>query len=328
MMKKKIIGILSSGGDAQGMNACIKTVVTTAERNGMEVVAFLGGFQGLLENKSKKLTSVDVDLCFNLGGSIIYAGRSKDFTDEQKRKKAKDVLKQNKVEALIVLGGEGSIRGCLDLKNLGINVIAIPCTIDNDVPCSDRSIGFDTAANNAVDLIDNVQETMKTNRRILLVEVMGRYCGDIALYSGMCSESDIIMIPEKKQSAEKIIREIGKQLKANNDSPTVVVAEHQFDINEIAKKVEATYKKECRAIIAGYYQRGGKPTMQDRLLAMRMGVSAVECVMDGTFGVVTALKDDNIKLISLEKAVKAKRKFREDVWHTFIRLKKYETYKK
>lgn len=326
MLKRKKIGVLTSGGDAQGMNACIKTIVLTAERNDIDVVAFLGGYQGLLENKTKVLTPKEVAMYFTLGGSFILSGRSKDFMDAEKRKVAKKVYDKNKLDALIVLGGDGSIRGALELQNLGLNVVAIPCTIDNDIACTQRAIGFDTAVNNAVEMIDNIQQTMKTNGRVLFVEVMGRHCGDIGLYSGMCSESDIIMIPEKKQSTDKIVREIGKQLNAGNLSPTVVIAEHQIDINQLAKIVEEKYNRECRAIVVGYVQRGGKPTMQDRLLAMRMGVAAVGCVLSENFGVVT-LDRDEIKIKTFQKALKAKRKFREDIWETFLSLKQYMTLK-
>lgn len=327
MTKTKKIGVLASGGDSQGMNACLKTIVTMAGQNGMEVVAFISGYQGLLDDDSKILTPKDVEMCFNLGGSIIGSGRSKDFMDPEKRKKAKKVYDRHKLEGLIVLGGDGSIRGATDLKKLGLNVIVIPCTIDNDVFCSERSVGFDTAVNNAVDAIDNIQQTMRANDRVLIIEVMGRYCGDIALYSGICSQSDIIMIPEKKQSSEKIIREVGKQLTVGNNSPTVIIAEHQIDVQELSKNMESVVQRECRAVVLGYVQRGGAPTVQDRLLSVRMAVQSVECVLKGEVGVVIALQKDEIKLIDFEKSMKSKRKFREDIWDTFINLKRFATVK-
>lgn len=327
MAKIKRIGIIASGGDAQGMNACMKTIVAMADRKGMEVVAFLGGYQGLLDNDTKILTLKDVERSFNLGGSIILSGRSKDFMDIEKRKKAKVVYDKHKLEGIIVLGGDGSIRGAKDLEDLGLNVVVIPCTIDNDVFCSERSIGFDTAVNNAVDAIDNIQQTMSANGRVLIIEVMGRYCGDIALYSGLCSESDIIMIPEKQQTVGKIIREVQKQLDAGNISPTVIIAEHQFDVQEVAKQMENIFQKECRAVVLGYIQRGGAPTVQDRLLAVRMAVQSMECALNNEFGVVVSLQKDEIKLVNFEKAIKSKRKFREDIWNTFIDLKRYATVK-
>ncbi len=327
-MAKKVIGVLTSGGDAQGMNACLKTIVTMASRNDMEVVAFLGGFQGLLDDNFKKLTPKDVEMCYTLGGSVIFSGRSKDFTIEEKRVVAKDVFKKHKLSGLIVLGGDGSIRGSRDLQAMGLNVLAIPCTIDNDVACTDKTIGFDTAVNNAVDAIDNIQQTMKANGRVLIVEVMGRHCGDIALYGGMCSESDIIMLPEKKQSVEKIVREIGKQISVGNISPTVVISENQLDINNLAKTVEEKYGKEVRAIVVGYIQRGGKATMQDRLLATRMAVGAVECIIKEEYGGVIVVVNDEIKFKSFDTAIKEKKHFREDIWQTFLNLKKFVTIKK
>ncbi len=327
MKKLKRIGVLTSGGDSQGMNACLKTIVSTAERKGYEVVAFLGGYQGLLDNKAKIITSKEAELYFNIGGSFIKAGRSKDFLDAEKRKKAKTVFNKQKLDALIVLGGDGSIRGACDLEKLGLNVLVIPCSIDNDAYCTERAIGFDTAVNNAVNTIDNVQQTMRTNDRILLVEVMGRECGDIALYSGICSESDIIMIPEKKQKEEKIVREILKQLKAGNKSPTVVIAEHQLNVEKFAQKIETETGNECRSIVVGYIQRGGAPTMQDRLLAIRMGVAAVENVIDGNFGYVISLTQDHITLKSLSEAINAGKQFREELWDTFLELKRFKTVK-
>ncbi len=328
MAKLKKLGILTSGGDSQGMNACIKTVVTMAARNGFEVVAFLGGFQGLLDNKSKSLTMKDVEISFNLGGSVIGSGRSKDFTDAEKRKKSKEVCNNHKLDALIVLGGDGTVRGARDLRDLGVNVIAIPCTIDNDVYCTERSIGFDTAVNNAVEAIDNIKQTMIANERVLVVEVMGRHCGDIALHSGLCGESDIIAIPEKAQTMEKIVREVGKQIKAGNLSPTVVVAENQLDISELDRLIEESTGRESKDVVIGYVQRGGSPTVQDRLLAIQMGVASVNCILENKFGLAMVLKNGEIERMDLDRAVSIKRKFSEHLWQTFLSLKKFKTIKK
>lgn len=327
MSKTKKIGVLTSGGDSQGMNACLKTIISTAEKNGYQVVCFYGGYQGLLDDDFKIVSEKEAELYFNIGGSFIKAGRSADFLVEEKRKKAKQVYEKHNLSALIVLGGDGSIRGAFDLQKLGLNVVAIPCTIDNDAYCTERAIGFDTAVNNAVNTIDNVQQTMRANDRILLVEVMGRECGDIALYSGICSESDIIMIPEKKQKEEKIIREVLKQLMAGNKSPTVVIAEHQLNVEKLAKKIEEKTGNECRFVVVGYIQRGGAPTMQDRLLAIRMGVSSVECVLNKTFGVVVSLNQDQICLKPFESAIKAGKQFKEELWNTFLELKRFKTVK-
>ena len=232
------------------------------------------------------------------------------------------------MEALIVLGGDGSIKAARDLSTIGMNIIVVPCTIDNDVFCTNKSIGFDTAVNNAVSAIDNIKQTMKTNGRILIAETMGRHCGEIAMYAGLCSEADVIMIPEKKQSVEKIIREVGKQLKVGNESPTVVLSELQIDVQELSKSLTETYNKECKAVVIGYIQRGGTPTVQDKLLAIRMGVGAVDCVLNKRFGNVVALQKDEIKYVPFEKAVNAKYKFNNELWQTFLELKKFKTDKK
>ncbi len=325
-MKK--IGILTSGGDSQGMNACLKTIINMAERYNYEVMAFIGGYKGLAEDNCKIVTSKDADLYFGIGGSFILSGRYEPFKQKKEMNKALSVYKKYKLDALIVLGGDGSIRAANDLNALGLNVVVIPCTIDNDVFCTSKSIGFDTAVNNAVNAIDNIEQTMKTNGRVLIAETMGRFCGEIAMHAGLCSEADIIMIPEKKQSVEKIIREVGKQLNAGNDSPTVVLSEFQLDINDLAKKIEETYQKECKAIVVGYVQRGGTPTVQDKLLAIRMGVGAMDCVLNKNFGNVVSLIKDEIKFVPFDKAIKAKYKFNENLWQTFLELKKFKTEKK
>lgn len=327
MRKSKKIGVLTSGGDSQGMNACLNTIVSTAERRGVQVVAFYGGYQGLLDDNFKVLTTKDIEPYFNVGGSFIKTGRSKDFLDGKKRKKVVDVFKKHKLEGLIVLGGDGSIRGAYDLQKLGLNVVAIPCTIDNDAYCTERAIGFDTAVNNAVSIIDNVKQTMQACNRVLLVEVMGRECGDIALYSGIGSGSDIIMVPEKKQTEEKIIREVLKQLMAGNQSPTVVIAEHQLDIEELSRTIEKKSGNECRFIVVGYIQRGGAPTTQDRLLAIRMGVSAVDCILSGKGGNVISLNNDQINLKPFNTAIEAGKQFKEELWETFLELKRFKTVK-
>lgn len=325
-MKK--IGILTSGGDSQGMNACLKTIIKMAERYQYEVIAFMGGYKGLATDECKIVTSKDADMYFSIGGSFILSGRYLPFMEKKEWERALAVYKKHNLEALIVLGGDGSIKAANDLSSIGINVVVVPCTIDNDVFCTSRSIGFDTAVNNAVNAIDNIQQTMKTNGRVLIAETMGRHCGEIAMHAGLCSEADIIMIPEKKQSVEKIVREVGKQLKVGNESPTVVLSELQIDIQELAKVITETYNRECKAIVVGYIQRGGTPTVQDKLLAIRMGVGAMDCVLKQNFGNVVALVKDEIKFIPFEKAIKTKYKFNDELWQTFLQLKKFKTEKK
>ena len=327
MKKIKRIGVLTSGGDSQGMNACLKTIIKMAERYEYEVIAFMGGYKGLALDECKTVTSKDADMYFSVGGSFILSGRYPPFAEKKEWDKAKATYKKHHLEALIVLGGDGSIKGAYDLSQVGLNIVVIPCTIDNDVFCTNKSIGFDTAVNNAVSVIDNIKQTMRTNGRVLIAETMGRHCGEIAMHAGLCSEADIIMIPEKKQSVEKIIREVGKQLKVGNDSPTVVLSELQIDIEDLSKRITETYKKECKAIVIGYVQRGGTPTVQDKFLAIRMGVGAMDCVLNQNFGNVVSLIKDEIKFVPFEKAINTKYKFNEELWQTFLELKKFKTIK-
>ncbi len=321
------IGVLTSGGDAPGMNAALKTIVKMADKQGCEVIAFKKGFQGLIDNDWRKLTTEDVEMFFSFGGSFIFTGRSKDFLNPEMRNRAVDVYNDHDLDALIVIGGDGSVIGSAELEKMKFNVVLIPATVDNDVFCTDKAIGFDTAVNNAVQYIDNAQQTMRANNRILLVETMGRYCGDISLFVALSSETDVLMIPEQRQDIVKIKREIGKQLKAGNMSPTVVIAEHQVDISALQEEIEREFNHECRALVVGYIQRGGNPTVGDRMLATRMAVKAVESALKGKTGVVASI-DDQMQLIPFKKAVLARKVFREDIWNTFIILKRFDTFKK
>ena len=199
------IGVITSGGDAPGMNSCLKTVVDIATKRGLEVIAFKRGYNGLVDNNWQKLTPEDVKLIFSIGGSMIYAGRSISFREYEGKLKAVENLQKLGIDALVILGGDGTIKGANELSKFGIKCYVIPVTIDNDVNCTDRSIGFDTAINNAIEMIDNIKLTMLANERVLLVEVMGRYKGDIALYSALASESDIVVTPEEPLTKEQIL---------------------------------------------------------------------------------------------------------------------------
>ena len=299
------IGVITSGGDAPGMNSCLKTVVDIATKRGLEVIAFKRGYNGLVDNNWQKLTPEDVKLIFSIGGSMIYAGRSSVFCEYEGKLKAVENLNKLGIDTLIILGGDGTIKGANELTKMGVKCYVVPVTIDNDVNCTDRSIGFDTAINNAIEMIDNIKQTMLANERVLLVEVMGRYKGDIALYSALASESDIVVTPEEPLTKEQILVKIKKELKLGNPSPTVVIAEKLFDIPTLAKEFEKELNRECRGIILGYMQRGGGPTVYDRLLSIRMANCAIHCVIENEKSSVICIDKGEIFPMPISKAIKA-----------------------
>ena len=314
------IGVMTSGGDAPGMNACLKTIVEMSYNLGYECIAFHRAYQGLLENDYTVITKKDVAQIFNLGGSMIYSARSKDFYDEKYQKLGAENAKKLKLKALIIIGGNGSYLGAKALSDLGVNVITIPATIDNDVHSTQEAIGFDSAVNNATNMIDNIKQTMQANQRISIIECMGRYGGNIALYSAMASQADIVAVPEDPLDKKHIFRFIKDQIAYGNNSPTVVVAEKQYDVYTLAKEIEGELNHECRAVILGYMQRGGNPTVRDRMLALRFGVSAVECVKKGILNVALGVNNDKLIATPLEKAVEMSSNFRDDLYQSFKAL--------
>lgn len=299
----KNIAIITSGGDAPGMNACIKAIFDICEKNKINVIAFKNGYQGIIDNDYSVLQKQDVANISSFGGSIIFSGRSKDFLIDKNIKKAAANLKKSKAMALIVLGGEGSSKGAIDfLKYNDIPTYVIPSTIDNDMGCTERAIGFDTAVNNAVKAINDIQQTMAATKRIAVYETMGRYHGDIALYSAVASESEIAIIPEKPKTEKEIFKYIERHLK-RGVIPSVVVAEKLFDVEKLAKDIADYFKIESRAVVLGYLQRGGAPSVSDSILAIRMGVEAVMAAMAGEKSSIMCLINKKIVPVELKKAV-------------------------
>lgn len=319
MTIKRKIGVLTSGGDAPGMNACLKNIVEYSSSKGFEIVAFKHGYQGLIDDDFVLLSPKDVELITPYGGSVIFSGRSKDFLDSKKRKKGMQNLLKHNVEALIVLGGEGSVHGALRFAEYKIPVYLIPCTIDNDISCTERSIGFDTSVNNAVEMINNVQQTMRANDRIGVIETMGRYCGDIALYSAVAAECEVLAIPEKNKTKADIFKYIQKSLDKGK-TPTVIVSENLFDVVQLSKEIEKKFKKESRPVILSYMQRGGSPTIFDILLAIRMAVNAVLCVQNKVASSVLSLKNQKIIPIKLEDAISCKKQLNFELMEMFKEL--------
>ena len=276
------IGVLTSGGDAPGMNAAVRAVVRTAVHAGMKVKGIRRGYSGLLEEDFVDMETRSVADIIQKGGTILYTARCPEMLRPEGPEKAAYVCRKNGIDALVVIGGDGSYRGALGISKHGINVIAIPGTIDLDVASSDYTIGFDTALNTAMDAIDRVRDTSASHERCSIIEVMGRKAGHIAMWCGIANGAEEILIPERYDYEEQaIIDRIALRKKLGKKLHIIINAEGVGDSNGMAKRIEAATGLETRATIIGYIQRGGSPTCRDRVFASAMGAHAVDILLAG-----------------------------------------------
>ena len=308
-MKK--IAILTSGGDAPGMNACIRAVVRSGVANGYEVVGIIGGYQGLIDENYIKLGLRDVGNIIQTGGTILKTSRCAEFMTDKGFKRAVDNYKKAKFEAIIVIGGNGSLAGATDLYKAGVNVIGIPGTIDNDLGYTDFTLGFDTAVNTVTNLLNNVRDTSSAHDRVCVVEVMGRKCGDIALYAGISAGAEIVLIPEVKTPMEEVYKKLINSAKTGKKSSIVVVAEGVGNAGDVSKLINENTKLESKAVVIGHLQRGGSPSMADRVFASRLGVVAVEAIQNGEMNIAIGTLKNKIIKMDIEKAIKTKNVFDE-----------------
>ncbi|WP_281645731.1 6-phosphofructokinase [Parendozoicomonas sp. Alg238-R29] len=303
------IGVLTSGGDAPGMNAAVRAVVRSAIYHDMKVTGISEGYTGLLEGKLKLLNSRSVSNIINQGGTFLKSARCMEFYKPEGRAKAAEQLKKSGIDALVVIGGDGSFTGAVTLaREHKIPVVGIPGTIDNDIYGTDFTIGFDTAINTVLDAVDKIRDTATSHNRLFFIEVMGRDAGYIAIYAGIGSGSEEILIPEKSRGIDYLLHSLNRSNRAGKTSSIVVVAEgdkKSGGVYDLAKTVEEKLPGySARVTILGHLQRGGKPTCADRVLASRLGVAAVDTLRDGTSGVMVGLRDNRITLTGLEKACK------------------------
>ena len=283
-MAKEIntIGVLTSGGDAPGMNAAIRAVVRTAIANGKKVKGIFKGFQGLLNEEIKDMEKSSVSDIIQKGGTILYTARCLDFLTEEGQKRGADICKKHGIDGLVVIGGDGSFQGAQKLANLGINAIGIPGTIDLDIACTDYTIGFDTAVNTAMEAIDKVRDTSTSHERCSIIEVMGRRAGYIALWCGIANGAEDILLPERYDNDEQtLINNIIRNRKRGKKHHIIVNAEGIGHSASMAKRIEAATGVETRATILGHMQRGGSPTCKDRMYASIMGAYAVDLLCEG-----------------------------------------------
>jgi 6-phosphofructokinase 1 len=301
----KRIGVVTSGGDAPGMNAAIRAVVRLAHARHLEVLGFERGWEGLMTNTFKPLGPRSVSGIINQGGTMLFTSRCPEFKKRESILKASETLDLNGVEGLVVIGGNGSFKGALALsKESDAAIIGVPATIDNDVFGTEETIGFDTAVNTAVSEIDKIRDTAMSHERIFIVEVMGRTRGFLALAVGLTVGSEIILVPEVKLEARDIIQTIKEGIRRGKKSNIIVAAEG-VENRALAKEIEEHTKSEVRLSVLGYSQRGGAPTARSRLLACLFGDKAVELILNGKKNKIVGLAGSTISVIDLEKSAKS-----------------------
>jgi len=315
------IGILTSGGDAPGMNAAIRSAVRTAQCLGINCVGIRHGYAGLISGDFLPLDEKAVKGITGLGGTMLYTARSKEFTTEEGRKRAADTCRYMGIEGLIVIGGDGTFRGALDLSEHGIKVIGIPCTIDNDIGCTTYTLGFDTACNTAVDAVDRLKDTMQSHERCSVVEVMGHRAGHLALKVGIATGATIILIPEVEYDFDRdIVGRIRTARLAGRNNFTIIVAEGLAAVTSVADKIAQTTGIETRVTALGHIQRGGSPLVRDRIAATTWGYKAVMLLAEGKGNRVVAMSGDGFVDLDIKEALSMKKAFDYDAYQMFTTL--------
>ncbi len=304
MSEIKTVGVLTSGGDAPGMNPAIRAVVRRAIYHGMAVKGIKRGYSGLIEDDIVDMNLRSVSEIIHRGGTILYTARSKEFMTEEGLNKAVETCKRHGIDALIVIGGDGSFRGCRALAAKGVKCIGIPGTIDNDIACSDYTIGYDTALNTAMEMIDKLRDTTQSHERCSVVEVMGRHSGYLAINTGIATGALCILIPEKSFNVERDIlsrmRETQAQGKKNF---LILVAEGVGQVFKIAEEIQSKTGIETRATVLGHVQRGGSPSLRDRVMASQMAVKAIELLANDKYNRIIGMKYDRIVDFDIEDAL-------------------------
>ncbi|MBS5690805.1 MAG: 6-phosphofructokinase [Eubacterium sp.] len=314
-MAQKSIAVLTSGGDAPGMNAAVRAVVRAGINKGMRVYGVYRGYNGLLNGDVQEMNLRSVSDIIGFGGTMLYTARSEEFATPAGIKKAADFCRSIDVSGVVVIGGDGSFKGARALTNAGINCIGIPGTIDNDIACSEYTVGFDTAMNTALQMVDRIRDTAQSHDRCSIVEVMGRRCGDIALQTGIATGATAILVPEIPYNIERdVIQRIINTQKTGKKHFIIVVAEGVGKVAELANYIENRLGIETRATILGHVQRGGSPTLRDRVVASEMGFRAVELLEKNFGNRAVAMKDGKIIDLDINEALDMQRVFDEDLY--------------
>ncbi len=319
MIKK--IGVLTSGGDAPGMNAAIRGVVRAALTEGLEVFGIYDGYLGLYEDRMKQLDRYSVSDVINRGGTFLGSARFPEFRDEAVRGKAIENMKNRGIDALVVIGGDGSYMGAKRLTEMGFPCIGLPGTIDNDVAGTDYTIGYFTALETVVEAIDRLRDTSSSHQRISIVEVMGRYCGDLTMSAAIAGGCEFIVIPEVEFNRDDLVEEIKAGIAKGKKHAIVAITEHICDIGDLARHIETETKRETRATVLGHIQRGGAPCAFDRILASRMGAYSIELLLQGYGGRCVGVQNEKLVHHDIIDAIEnMKRPFKTEMWETAKKL--------
>lgn len=311
----KRIAVLTSGGDAPGMNACIRAVVRTALAEKMDIYGIERGYAGLINGEINRMSTRSVSDVIHRGGTFLKTARCPEFKDIEVQRRAADALNAFGIEGLVVIGGDGTFRGAKDLSdNCGVKVVGIPGTIDNDMGYTDFTVGFDTAVNTVLGAINNIRDTMRSHDRVALLEVMGRHCGDIALYAGVAGGAEHILVPEMPYNLDDIIKSIKKSALRGKVSNLIILAEGAGDRQEIVDYIQKHGDVIVRVVDIGYIQRGGSPNMQDRILAARFGSKAVELLRDDSESCAVGIRDNKVITVPFNEVDKVKKKFDEKLY--------------
>lgn len=308
------IGVLTSGGDAPGMNAAVRAVVRTAIALGMKVKGIRRGYNGLIEGDIIDLDVRSVSDIIHRGGTVLYTARSPRFKTEEGMKEAIDNCKKHGIEGIVVIGGDGSYRGARDLSLRGIPCVGVPGTIDNDISSTEYTIGFDTAMNTAMEMVDKIRDTAQSHDRCSVVEVMGRRAGYLALQTGIAVGATAVLVPEVEFKIEDVVNKIKETQKTGKKHFIVVVAEGVGGVEEIARKIEEETGVESRATVLGHVQRGGNPTVRDRVMATEMGYAAVKLLKDGIGNRVIGWKKGEIVNYDIYEALNMKKPFDDEMY--------------
>lgn len=313
-MEKKRIAVLTSGGDAPGMNACIRSIVRNGIAAGFEMVGVIKGYNGLLTNEMIPMDNRSVGNIINRGGTILRTARCLEFKTEEGQKIALENIKKNNICGVVVIGGDGSFRGCKALTQLGIPAIGIPGTIDNDLAYTDYTLGFDTAVNTVLDAITKIRDTMASHDRVSIIEVMGNRCGDIALYAGLCGGAEYIIVPELSWTIEELCEKLEQSKEAGKTSSIVVVAEGAAKGAALAEEIKKRTSMDTRTTVLGYIQRGGSPSASDVLLASRFGAYAINLIKQGIGGRCVGTKNKKLFDMDIIEACSMTKEFDKELY--------------
>lgn len=319
-MAVQTIAVLTSGGDSQGMNAAVRSVVRSALFHGVKVYGVQRGFHGLINDDIREMDIRSVGDIIQRGGTILQTARSKEFTTPEGQKQAAENLRKRGIDGVVVIGGDGSYHGALKLQEQGIKTMTLPGTIDNDIPFTDFTIGFDTAVSIVVDAVNKLRDTMSSHERSSVVEVMGRHCGDIALYAGLASGAEAILVPEVPFDITAISKRMQEHFNHGKRHSIIIVAEGVGKGEDIANQITAASDIDCRVTVLGHIQRGGSPTHNDRILASRLGDFAVRRLLKGDSGKACGIIQGELVATDIQKVVTTKKPFNMDLYELAMRL--------